>query len=363
MRTKTRRVALAALMLTGQLAGQTTPGGGGPRLVVGFPTSPTPRLDVHPFTSHSEGQSEAGPSILDVTLAPAILITLGLFTFRDEGVLSRESVRDWRNTFIPDFHDESDNLGQVLAGGLALGLNVAGVPGRHGLFRAATTYAVSIGVQSGAVFAMKELSEVLRPDGSSRNSFPSGHAAASFVSARFLDREYGHVSYLYSVTGYGIAAYTGVARQLNNRHWLSDVLVGAGIGLLSTDLTYLAMHALFRENGVNPPRPPKAHGPRVRPSFADFRVGYASYLGELGERSEISAEDGWTAGGEAAFFFSRHFGVGGEISVAAFPVNTQNLAPSDPDLASVSDELSSQPIGTQSFFLGAFFNIPLAGRW
>jgi membrane-associated phospholipid phosphatase len=296
------------------------------------------------------------------TVASAALITAGLFTFKDEGFLNRQSIKDWRNTFIPDFADHSDDLGQVAAGGLALGLNAVGVPGRHKLFRAASTYATALAIETAAVFAGKGLTEVLRPDGSARNSFPSGHTAASFVSARFLDREYGHVSYLYSLGGYSLAAMTGVFRQLNNRHWLSDVLVGAGIGIMSTDIAYVAMGKAFREKGKHPPRPPGTPRPRANPSFVDFRVGYANHQGDLQERNDIVAEDGWTAGGEGAFFFSRYLGIGGEISVAAFPINMDKFVP-DPDVDSIAEELNTQPFGTQSVFIGPFVNVPLGDRW
>ena len=36
----------------------------------------------------------------------------------------------------------------------------------------------------------------------------------------------------YAVGGYAVATFTGVMRVLNNRHWISDVLSGAGIGIL-----------------------------------------------------------------------------------------------------------------------------------
>jgi len=370
MQTRTAfQSALAALAVAGQLAGQTTPSGVGPRLVPRFSDVLTPRLTssaskpVSHLGSEPDGQSESEPNLFKATLAPAALITLGLFTFKDDGVLSRQSVRDWRNRFVPDFDDQSEGLGQVLAGALALGLNVAGVPGRHGLFRATSTYAASMALESGMVFAMKGLTEVRRPDGSARNSFPSGHSAAAFASARFLDREYGHVSHLYSVTGYGIAAYTGIMRTLNDRHWISDVLVGAGIGILSTDLAYIAMDALFHEKGLNPPRPPKQQGPHERPSFVDLRIGYASYQGDLSERSDLVAEDGWIAGGEGAYFFNRYLGVGGDVSVTAFPINADNVVPTDPDLALVSDEINTRPIGTKSLLVGPFVSIPVAERW
>lgn len=40
------------------------------------------------------------------------------------------------------------------------------------------------------------------------------------------------------VAGYAVAAGTGFFRMYNNRHWLTDVLTGAGIGILSTQAAY-----------------------------------------------------------------------------------------------------------------------------
>ena len=74
-----------------------------------------------------------------------------------------------------------------------------------------------------------------RPDSSARNSFPSGHTATAFTGAELVRAEYGW--------GYGLAAYTvatGVAfmRMYNNRHWLNDVLAGAGVGIISAQIGY-----------------------------------------------------------------------------------------------------------------------------
>ena len=40
------------------------------------------------------------------------------------------------------------------------------------------------------------------------------------------------------VAGYAVAAGTGFFRMYNNRHWLTDVLAGAGIGILSAEIAY-----------------------------------------------------------------------------------------------------------------------------
>ncbi len=322
-----------------------------------------PLLAPSPLPQSAEGKWYQSDSFKR-TIAPAALITAGLLAYGDGRLLNREAMREWRNTFIPEFHDNFDDYTQFLSGFLALGLNAAGVPGQHNLLRATGTYAMSQSIVFVAVHTGKELMAVKRPDGSANNAFPSGHTAASFASARFLDREYGHISYLYSLTGYSLAAYTGVMRQLNNRHWMSDVFVGAGVGLLSTDIAYVLMEEIFDDKGRNPPRAPSPERARGNPSYLDFRIGYADQAGDLEDiREFLEAEQGWTAGFEGAFFFNNYFGVGGEISVSGFPINTENFVPENDSILLVADEVVTQPFGSQSVYAGPFFNLPLAERW
>ena len=58
------------------------------------------------------------------------------------------------------------------------------------------------------------------------------------MGAEFLRKEYQHVSPWIGITGYAVAAGTGFFRMYNNRHWLTDVLTGAGIGILSAKTAY-----------------------------------------------------------------------------------------------------------------------------
>ena len=69
------------------------------------------------------------------------------------------------------------------------------------------------------------------------------------MTAAMLDREYGVRSPWFGIGGYAAATLVAVTRQLNNRHWMSDVLVGAGIGVLSTEAAYLLADLIFRERG------------------------------------------------------------------------------------------------------------------
>ena len=81
--------------------------------------------------------------------------------------------------------------------------------------------------------------------------FLSGHTAFAFAAATILHKEYGQTrSPLYSIAGYSLATITGVGRVLNNRHWVSDVLVGAGIGIVSTDLGYFLSDVILKQKGI-----------------------------------------------------------------------------------------------------------------
>lgn len=70
------------------------------------------------------------------------------------------------------------------------------------------------------------------------------------MTATMLHKEYGHRSPWYSIGGYTLATLTGVTRQLNNRHWMSDVMVGAGIGILATEFGYFLADLIFKEKGL-----------------------------------------------------------------------------------------------------------------
>jgi membrane-associated phospholipid phosphatase len=69
-----------------------------------------------------------------------------------------------------------------------------------------------------------------RPDGSDQRSFPSGHTSVTFASATVLQRELG---WKVGVPAYAVAAYVATARIEKKKHYLSDVAMGAAIGVLA----------------------------------------------------------------------------------------------------------------------------------
>lgn len=118
------------------------------------------------------------------------------------------------------------------------GLKVAGVEGASSWKRLAVNTVASYAIATGVTYGLKHTVHDMRPDRTDNHSFPSGHSAYAFAGAAALDKEYRRVSPWISVAGYGVAALTAVDRVRRNRHEWDDVLAGAAIGILSTEVGY-----------------------------------------------------------------------------------------------------------------------------
>lgn len=109
-------------------------------------------------------------------------------------------------------------------------LGVAGTSTRYSLTDRAFSSVTSLIIAEASVQIVKHAVKVTRPDGSDRHSFPSGHTARAFAGAELTRIHYGN---LWGLGAYGLAAATAVLRIGHHRHWLSDVMAGAGIGIVS----------------------------------------------------------------------------------------------------------------------------------
>ena len=67
------------------------------------------------------------------------------------------------------------------------------------------------------------------------------------MTAAMLHKEYGWRSPWFSIGGYAVATFTGVSRVLNDRHFLTDVMAGAAIGVASVHLGYFLADLIFGE--------------------------------------------------------------------------------------------------------------------
>lgn len=129
--------------------------------------------------------------------------------------------------------------------------NALGIKGKNNLKDRTVILLSSALVMGITVTTLKNTTKVMRPDGSARTSFPSGHTAMAFMGAEFLYQEFKNRSIWYGVAGYTLASATGFCRMYNNRHWLTDVVAGAGVGILSTKIGYWVHPILQRKTPRN----------------------------------------------------------------------------------------------------------------
>lgn len=171
-------------------------------------------------------------------IAPTVLMTYGIVGL-DTHSLKRLDV-NIRNEVVGNNYKKTkvDNFTAVAPAVAVYALNFAGVKGKNNFKDRSIVIATSYALTGGSTIAIKNITKRERPDGSTADSFPSGHTAFAFAGAEFMWQEYKDVSVWYGISGYVVAAGTGVFRMYNNRHWLTDVAMGAGIGILSTKVAY-----------------------------------------------------------------------------------------------------------------------------
>ncbi len=211
-------------------------------------------------------------------------------TYRD--VAKYESIdtdiRAMRFATMPNFKYSYDDYLQYAPGVVMLGVKAFGYEGRTKWGPMLVADAFSTSIMAGTVLGIKYSVGRLRPDGSKRTSFPSGHTATAFTAATFLHKEYGWRSPWWSFGAYTVATATGLSRIFNNRHYMSDVVVGAGIGIGAVHLGYYLSELIFRDKTISEGY--------VKPEFYyDFTVPH--YVAEL--------------------MFGRRFIVGGKADFAA----------------------------------------------
>ena len=97
----------------------------------------------------------------------------------------------------------------------------------NGLKSFAKSYLTTVSI----TYLLKEGTHKLRPDGSDYLSFPSGHTSSAFSGASFIHFRYG---FKYSIPLYLLASFTGYSRVESNKHYIEDVIAGAGLAILSS---------------------------------------------------------------------------------------------------------------------------------
>lgn len=220
-----------------------------------------------------------------ITLVPpAAMITYGALSFvvhpiRRFDYYVQSQVRRSDSTFST----KAESYFQFTPIILVYGLNLAGIEGKNRF----VDRTALLGLSGFFVFASegitKKLTHRLRPNKGDYLSFPSGHTGLAFMGAEFMAQEYDAKSPLYGVLAYGIATTTGVFRLYNRDHWFSDVVAGAGFGMLSTKLAYLVYpsirnwltHGQEKAEQKSNRRKTTFHNSMLSPTYQDGAYGFA----------------------------------------------------------------------------------------
>ncbi len=279
----------------------------------------------------------------DMTFVGIPLFVAGWAVKGDKAMFRVNNKEGKKNTqLLTNFKTGIDDYTQFFGPAMTVGLKLGGYEGRSDWPRLLASAGLSYAIMAGFVNGIKYTAKEMRPDGSTANSWPSGHTATSFVGATILHKEYGLTrSPWFSVAGYGVAAATGVMRVLNNRHWVSDVMSGAGIGIMSTELGYAIGDLLFKGKGllrndmvINDETPSFfsiSMGVGLGTKNIDFSIDDLVGI-ERFDPSDVAAakaaedEDGkeniefrsaTVVDAEGAYFFNKYVGIGGRFRVRA----------------------------------------------
>ncbi len=168
-------------------------------------------------------------------IAPTLLIAGG--TALHFSTNAKENFQDWvQNHFSYSGH--ADDYIQYAPLAAVYMFNAVGIKGKNNFGNRTALVLKSLVLNDFIVSNLKRWTGSERPNGSMR-SFPSGHTSVAFAMAQFMHHEFRDESVWFSIGAYSCAATVGMLRVAKNAHWISDVVAGAGIGMLSTELVYL----------------------------------------------------------------------------------------------------------------------------
>ncbi len=169
-------------------------------------------------------------------IIPTVFIGYGVLA------LNNSEVKNWDYDIQNRFSDNKplrfDDYLQYAPMAMPFALSLSGVKGRHSLKEQAVIFVTALATTGISVKATKLLVKRQRPNNTDNHSFPSGHTAKAFMGAEFLYQEYKDNSIWYGIGGYAVASLVAYGRIYNNEHWLSDIVIGVGMGILSTKISY-----------------------------------------------------------------------------------------------------------------------------
>jgi len=174
---------------------------------------------------------------LKKTIVPVALMTSGIIFDGNGRESLKNEVLEERNEHLFGFTNHLDDYAQFAPFLALYGFELGGMKPRTDWKNRTAILMKAQFVNLGLVYVLKTTLKRTRPDGTAF-SFPSGHTANAFAGATMLAIEYGENHRWVPYVSYAFASGIGVMRMANNKHYISDVLFGAGLGILSVKAAY-----------------------------------------------------------------------------------------------------------------------------
>lgn len=187
--------------------------------------------------STSVPQKKSKKPFLRQSIVPLSLIGAGLIVNFSNGAIGKENLQENVQQRFPDFQTNIDDFLIFVPAITMYAADLFKVESKNDAFTQTKYLVIALLANNIITFSLKTITDVERPNGE-QYSFPSGHTSNAFVMATVLFHEFKETNLILAYSGFLFASTTGVLRVLNNAHWVSDVLVGAGIGIIVTDLVY-----------------------------------------------------------------------------------------------------------------------------
>lgn len=203
-------------------------------LLFGIQNHPYAQFTAKPdsFISQDKIYYQPIPVTAKSFIIPVGLIVTGAISISGE---FNQAIQEERDEHFNTFHTNIDDYLQYapVVAGYAMLINNP----QHSFWKYTEKLVLTEVIMTGLVYSTKNITKVSRPDTRAPTSFPSGHTAQAFAGATLFCDEFAQHKPWLAITVYSGAATVGVLRILNNRHWTSDIIAGAGFGMLSAKLS------------------------------------------------------------------------------------------------------------------------------
>jgi membrane-associated phospholipid phosphatase len=186
-------------------------------------------------TNYTVTDSTKNALLLKQSIIPASLIGLGIII--NNSTFEKNVQTNLRNKVGNDFHFPIDDYLQYAPIVEMYTADICGVKAKNHWFDQTKNLLIANLISSTITHRLKVITQKERPNGGV-HSFPSGHTTSAFTNACVLYNEFRDTAPVLAYSGFACATTTGSFRMINNAHWMSDILVGAGIGILSAELVY-----------------------------------------------------------------------------------------------------------------------------